>query len=156
MARRNWSSPSWQMEVGLNHAPAYEVSGRPYASGALEAVDDQCVLNFPYVTRWVEIINEGSGSVQVGFGPNAFVPDNNNYFTVPSGSSSGRLELKINRLYILGGDNAAAATAGTSVVAGLTSISPSKVNIASGSASNELGEESTVSISWSGSYSGVS
>ena len=75
MASRNWSSPSWQMEVGLNHAPAYEVSGRPYASGGINPVDDQCVVNFPFVTRWVEIINDGSASLKVGFGPHAF--DNN-------------------------------------------------------------------------------
>ena len=165
MANRNWSSPSWKMEVGLNHAPAYEVSGRPYASGAINAVEVQCVINFPYVTRWIEVVNDSSASLKVGWGPNAFAVDNNNYFTIPTGSTSGRLELKVNRLYLSGGIHppgtgmaAAEVTmnGGTSVVAGLTSIAPDKVNMASGSATNVLGEESTVSINWSGSYSGVS
>ena len=164
MASRNWSSPSWQMEVGLNHAPAYEVSGRPYASGGINPVDDQCVVNFPFVTRWVEIINDGSASLKVGFGPHAFDNNVNNYFTVRSGSTSGRLELKVNRLYLSGGSHppkrgfhtlASSEPLGTSVVAGLTSIRADKVNIASGSASNVLGEDSTVSINWSGSYAGV-
>ena len=164
MAVKNWSSPSWKMEVGLNHAPAYEVSGRPYASGGIDAVDFQCVVNFPFVTRWVEVINDGSSSLKVGFGPHAFDNSVNNYFTVPSASSSGRLEMKVNRLYLSGGSHppkghfhvlGSQQELGASVVAGLTSIGSDKVNIASGSATNVLGEESTVSLNWSGSYSGV-
>jgi len=159
MANRNWSSPSWKMEVGLNHAPAYEVSGRPYASGGIDAATDQQVVNFPYVTRWVQVINHSSLPVKVGWGPNAFDPAINNYFTIPSGSSTERLEVKVNRLYVSGGVAPHAVGAGgqlgISVVAGLTSIAPDKVNMASGSATNVLGEESTVSINWSGSYAGV-
>ena len=57
----NWSDPSWRMDVGINHTPAYEVSGRPFASGNINAVDEQQVVNFPYVTRWVQVTNPSTG-----------------------------------------------------------------------------------------------
>lgn len=151
----NWSDPSWKMRVGVNHTPAYQVSGRPFASGNIDAVDDQQVVNFPYVTRWVQVINHGSSSVNVGFGPNAFIPDNNNFFTIASGSKSDRLEVKVSRIYVLGGDNVKiGASEGISVVAGLTSIDVSQVNPPTGS-SDQWHLEPGNNISWSGSYNGV-
>ena len=42
----NWSDPSWKMDVGINHAPAFEVSGRPFASGSIVAIDEQQVVLF--------------------------------------------------------------------------------------------------------------
>ena len=156
----NRSDSSWKMRVGVNHTPAYQVSGRPFASGAMDAVEDQQVINFPYVTRWVEVVNDGSSSLKVGFGPHAFDPSNNNYFVIPSGSSS-RLEVKINRLYLSGGVHTQQASAsigggplGTSVVAGLTSIDASQVNAPTGS-KDQWHLEPGNNISWSGSYDGV-
>jgi hypothetical protein len=137
----NWSDPSWRMDVGINHTPAYEVSGRPFASGNINAVDEQQVVNFPYVTRWVQVTNPSTGSLQVGFSPTCFAADNSNYFIVPPGDTSGRLEVKVNRLYVKGGGGYILDT-DTTVVAGLTSISANKVDFSAG-------------ISWSGSYSGV-
>ena len=31
----NWSDPSWKMRVGVNHVPAFQTSGRPFASGGI-------------------------------------------------------------------------------------------------------------------------
>lgn len=152
----NWSDPSWKMRVGINHAPAYEVSGRPFASGGIDATADQQVVNFPYVTRWIQVINDGSGSVKVGFGPNGFLPDNKNYFVVHSGSASERLEVKVSRIYVKGGDDAGVVPSGSpiSVVAGLTSIDASQVNPPTGSR-DQWHLEPGNNISWSGSYNGV-
>ncbi len=137
----NWSDPSWKMDVGINHAPAFEVSGRPFASGSIVAIDEAQVVLFPYVTRWVQVTNPSTGSLRVGFSPTCFEPDNNNYFIVPPGETSGRLEVKINRIYVSGGGGIEIGT-DTTVVAGLTSIDSDKVNFAEG-------------LSWSGSYNGV-
>tara|TARA_B100000131_G_scaffold228025_2_gene219725 strand:- start:2680 stop:3126 length:447 start_codon:yes stop_codon:yes gene_type:complete len=147
------------MRVGVNHAPAYQVSGRPFASGGIDAVEAQRVVNFPYVTRWIKIINNGSGSAKVGFGPNAFDPAINNYFVIPSGSTSERLEVKVSRIYLSGSDHTASVGSitnemGLSVVAGLTSIDPSQVNPHTGS-KNEWQLEPGNNISWSGSYDGI-
>ena len=155
----NWSDPSWQMKVGVNHAPAYQVSGRPFASGGIDAVDQApVVVNFPYVTRWIEVINNGSGSAKVGFGPHAFTDANNNFFVIPSGSTSGRLEVKVSRIYLSGSDHPTSADAenrnmGLSVVAGLTSIDPHRVNFPTGSRDQHHLDQNA--ISWSGSYDGI-
>jgi len=143
------------MRVGINHAPAYQVSGRPFPTGGIDARATQQVVNFPYVTRWIEVINDGSGSVKVGFGPNAFIPDNKSYFIVPSGSSSGRMEVKVSRLYVQDGDDAGVVPSGSpiSVVAGLTSIDPHRVNFPTGS--RDQWHLDTNAISWSGSYTGI-
>ena len=151
----NWKDPSWQMRVGINHVPAFQTSGRPFASGGIDAHADQQVVNFPYVTRWIQVVNDGSGSVKVGFGPNAFVTDNKNYFTVPSGSTSDRMEVKVSRIYVKGGDQTTlvASASPISVVAGLTSIGSDKVNFPTGS--KDQWHLDSNGISWAGSYNGV-
>ena len=155
----NWKDPSWNMRVGINHVPAFQTSGRPFASGGIDACDQApVVVNFPYVTRWIEVINNGSGSAKVGFGPHAFTDANNNFFVIPSGSTSGRLEVKVNRIYLSGSDHTASAGAensnmGLSVVAGLTSIHSDKVNFPTGS--RDQWHLDSNAISWSGSYDGI-
>ena len=57
---------AWKIEVGLNNVPAYQVSGRPYASGGINATTPTYVT-FPYVTRWVYVINHGAVACKVGF-----------------------------------------------------------------------------------------
>ena len=133
---------SWHMEVGVNNVPSYQVSGTPFASGSINAAPGAGTtaveVPFPQVTRWVQVINHGTGSVRVGFSKNG--TEGRQYFRVhASGSapgsgqspSSGRLELKVSELWLLGSDN-------VDVVAGLTSIAPARLNTDSGT-------------SWSGS-----
>lgn len=124
---------SYEAQVGINHVPAYQVSGVPFASGNLNATSGTRIL-FPYVTRWVEVVNTGNAILKVGFSQNGV--SGTNYFEVPVSGSSGRLEVKVSEIYLNGG-----AAGGTSVVAGLTGILPKRLNTASGT-------------SWSGS-SGV-
>jgi len=123
MAKGKNFTPSWHMEVGMNHTPAYQVSGIPFASGGIDATGTTQELPFPYVTRWVEVYNNGATALKVGFSKNGIdAPGAVNYFLLPGAGSSGRLELKISRLYLNGGN------VGTvSVVAGLTSIRPQKI-----------------------------
>ena len=113
---------SWHMEVGLNHVPAYQVSGVPYASGSIDAkVGDTAVeITFPHVTRWVKIINnDTTSSCKVGFSANGLA--DKQYFTVGEAvdgnqpSSSERLELKVSKLFLTGSTN-------IDIVAGLTTI----------------------------------
>jgi hypothetical protein len=129
---------AWQREVGLNHTPAYEVSGQPFAQGNVNATDATRVV-FPYVTRWVQVSNHGTTAVKVGF--SEIGVSGSNYFRVHgtdadanSAPQSVRLELKVSEIWLYGSD-------AVDVVAGLTSISPGKTSTDSGA-------------SWSGS-SGV-
>ena len=133
---------SWEMEVGLNNVPAYQVSGRPFASGGINcapAVGPQ-VVEFPYVTRWISIINNDvSNDVKVGFSEAGV--NGSNFFTVPNLggapgllASSTPLELKVSQIWISGSTD-------VDIVAGLTTIRPERTKTSAGS-------------SWSGS-SGV-
>lgn len=124
---------SYKSEVGINHVPAYQVSGVPFASGNLDATSG-LQITFPYVSRWFEVINTSNTVLKVGFSQLGVT--GTNYFEVPISGSSGRLEVKVSEIYLNGG-----ADGKTSVVAGLTGILPQRLNTSSGT-------------SWSGS-SGV-
>ena len=131
---------SYQANVGLNHVPAYQVSGQPFATGSITAnpvTGDVVKVEFPYVTRWVKIVaitGSANTHLRVGFSENGVKGDN--YFRYLAGNNfnheggpSAPLELKVSELYFLG-DNG--ATVEFDVVAGLTSIPSSRTTTDSG------------------------
>ena len=130
---------AWQREVGLNHTPAYQVSGQPFASGSINC-STPVRIAFPYVTRWFEVKNHDiNNQVKVAFSEAGLSGDN--HFTVSkNGGAPGLwagtrpLELKVSEIWISGSTQ-------VDVIAGITSISPGKTSTDSGA-------------SWSGS-SGV-
>lgn len=111
--------------AGLNNVGSYQVSGIPYA-----ATPSTTSIDFPYVTRWVNIINSGSSDVEVGFSSNGLAGDDK--FVVRGDSETGPLELKITQLHF-------STTTGVSVVAGLTNLPVSRVDNISPSGSNWSG-----------------
>ena len=118
---------SWQAEVGINHVPAYQVSGRPYATGNINASSTTSVT-FPYVTRWFQVINKTSTPLKVGF--SELGVDGTNYFTVDASGSAGYgvsepLEIKITQLWLNGGN-------GVDVVAGLTTVPAQRTETSTG------------------------
>ena len=145
---------SWKMDVGVNHVPAYQVSGRPFASGNIDAqAPSGSKVDFPTVTRWIYIVNHDSNATcRVGFsqlgvngaGP-ALTPGGgaagtaNYWFLVNSASTSQRLELKVSEIWLSGSEN-------VDVIAGLTSIQP--VRVSSGSSADPSDGSYP---SWSGS-----
>ena len=50
---------SYRADVGLNHVPAYQVSGRPFATGSVD-VTTATKVDFPYLTRWFQSLNLAS------------------------------------------------------------------------------------------------
>ncbi len=122
---------SWKVEVGINNVPAYQVSGRPFASASV--IYDQVaarVVEFPYVTRWFQVINKSTSVLRIGFSAAGVVgaqttgAGDKYYLTVDASGSNGYgkstvYETKISNLWLYGN----IATAGTcDVVAGLTTI----------------------------------
>lgn len=112
---------SYQANVGLNHVPAYQVSGQPFASGSINATT-ATKIEFPYVTRWIYVVNRGAADVRVGFSQAGV--EGTNYFVIGQSSggthqSSQRLELKVSELWISG-------SGVVDVVAGMTSIPSSR------------------------------
>ena len=125
---------SWNTGVGLHHVGAYQVSGKPFASGSIDCKDEGAPVevSFPYLTRWFQVINKGSDDVKVGFS-SLGITANNNFFTVAKAyndangavGDSGRLELKVAAIFISGSDN-------VDVVAGLTNIDTVRVSGSTG------------------------
>jgi len=60
-------SVSWKMEAGLNHVPAYQASGKPYCSGAINGSNavGATYVTFPSVTRWVVVVNNDASNAAV-------------------------------------------------------------------------------------------
>ena len=129
---------SYQANVGLNHTPAYQVSGQPFASGSIDGTTGTAVrIQFPYVTRWVQITNhDGSNEITASFSQAGL--SGGNHFKIHEAESSGKasgyspvLELKVSEMWFTG-------SADFDVIAGLTSIPASRTTTADGT-------------SWSGS-----
>lgn len=125
--------------VGLHNVGSYQVSGKPWASGSLDAsTSEGLTLTFPMVTSWVQVTNNSGPELKVGFSRQGVI-SGSNFLVVPSGSTVGPLDVKITRLYLSGGTDG-----NTSVMAGLTFIG-------TGSVDNASVSPSTPYISWSGS-----
>jgi hypothetical protein len=124
---------SYQANVGLNHTPAYQVSGQPYATSSIDATNAASV-SFPYVSRWFQVINKTSSPLRLGFSSHGV--DGTNFFSVDASGSSGYgtseiLELKVSEVWLSGSSD-------VDVVAGLTSIPGKRTTTSTGT-------------SWSGS-----
>ncbi len=127
--------------VGLGNAASYQVSGRPYASGSIDARTAQHI-NFPSVTRWVQVHNSGSQPLRVGFSERGVSNDantTNNFLEVPGDSTIGPLELKLSQVWLSGG-----VDGGTSVCAGLTYIQTDNID-------NPGKSPSAGHVNWTGS-----
>jgi hypothetical protein len=117
----NMTAISWRTGVGVNHVGAYQVSGRPFATGSCMA-SSSLRVDLPKISRWVQIINRDPlNSCQVGFSLHGVEGTEKNYFftvppPAPGGATSSEVyELKISQVHLKG--------AGTvDVVAGLTNI----------------------------------
>jgi len=129
--------------AGLGNVGSYQVSGIPYATGSLcpHGIITGIPINFPYVTRWVEVMNhDPANPLFVGFSSNGINQANaNNYFIeLPPTQvgfpvvSTGKMDLKLSQIWISGsGIN----TCG--VFAGLTNLPVARIN--------------NVAINWTGS-----
>ena len=123
------TSMSWQAEVGINHTPAYQVSGRPFASASVNCDTTARVVRLPYVSRWFQVFNRGETDLRVGFSALGVAGTNYNYYlTVPPSGSGGFgksdiYEMKVSNIWLY------AAQAGTcDIVAGLTTIPPHRTS----------------------------
>lgn len=120
---------TWNLEPGLNHVGAYQVSGTPWASGSIDGKHGNrpggYEVVFPYVTRWFQITAGSSGgNLKIAFSLSGMT-GSSNYFTVKDGTHSGPLELKVSSIWVSGSTN-------IDIVAGLTSIPTGRTATESG------------------------
>jgi hypothetical protein len=130
--------------AGLQNVGSYQVSGIPYATGSVcpNGAIKGLGVTFPYVTRWVEVMNyDTTYPLFVGFSSNGIREDSaNNYFIkLPAATSevpvisTGKMEMKLSQIWVSG-----SGTNTCGVVAGLTNLPVSRLNNAN-------------KINWSGS-----
>ena len=120
---------NFQYKAGLHNVGSYQVSGKPFATGSIDCLDDTrdpVRVKFPSVTSWVVVTNSDSGTaspqLRVGFSENGVTGhDDNSFLEVSGGVTSPRLELKLSELWLSGSVNC-------SVMAGLTFIGIDAVN----------------------------
>ena len=124
--------------AGLGNAASYQVSGKPFASGSIDASGGAPEkISFPSVTRWVIVQNHDEvNDLVCAFSQNGLPSAGGiNFFTFESAGSkntvtvhSQRLELKVTEMWFEGSDN-------FDVIAGLTGIPTTEIeNNWSGSA----------------------
>jgi len=140
---------------GLGNAASYQVSGKPFVTGAISPVNGTVQIDFPAVTRWVMVRNIGAASVFIGFSEagvdNAIGADNFYWEVDPTSPDRagifGPVDLKLTQLFVSG---SRVDSKSLFVMAGLTGIPNGNLNTVSGSIV-QLGGAGIQGPNWSGS-----
>ena len=129
--------PNYRYDTGLGNVGSYQVSGKPFLSGGIDADQNKATnkslkVSFPSVTRWIYIMNHDSDSnCKIGFSEAGLAGDN--FLRVPSGSQgSVRLEVKVEEIWLTGSTS-------VDIMAGLTGIDTNRITNSSISGSNWSG-----------------
>jgi len=102
-------------KAGQQSVAEYMASGLPYATQSTAVAGTPAKIEFPFVTKFFTVKNNGSGDIFVGFTENGVLSTNR--FSIPeSGSFSG--DIRVMDLFI----EASAGTGSFEVIAGLTGI----------------------------------
>jgi len=133
---------SWKLAPGLNHVGAYQVSGRPFLSGACVAPVSGAtglVIHFPYVTKWFQIepvqAVPGVGSLRVAFSENGLHEKGGYYVNIhPSSSFCRPIDMKVSEIWVM--SEAAGSTFTFDLMAGLTNIPVGSTNTANSASAN--------------------
>ena len=116
-------------KVGLHNVGSYQVSGKPWVTGAIDlsAFEDQSPLKltFPFVTNWVVVSNNATTAtetVKIGFSGQGLVNENLYFEVVGAGGISPKLEVKATQLFLTG------SSTNVSIMAGLTFIDTNTID----------------------------
>ena len=136
----------WSKSMGPNFVPAYQVSGVPYVTGSAtttSVTNTPQVVNFPQATRFFCITNTNSSkTLRVGFteyGINgtsqvrpgvAGNPYTANWFEVPAGKMSPRLEIRCKQLWFRAVDGS--NPTGFTLIAGLSAVDSDQFPVLTG------------------------
>lgn len=116
-----------KLQNGLGNSAAYQVSGKPFASGSITVPSknsgDVAKIEFPYVTTWFSVCNRGNHHVRLGFSELGVT--GSNYYCIHEDNHPtwNRFDLKVTEIYLV------SENSGTEVdvIAGLTSIHTSSI-----------------------------
>jgi len=111
-------------QAGLGSVGSYQMSGIPFATASVTVPvnsADPLKIQFPYVTKFVTVINTGSvttPNLRVGFSALGTSGSGTNYFTLGFGESYTG-EWRIEDLFLISNTTAQSSA---SIIAGLTPI----------------------------------
>lgn len=117
--------------VGEHYTPAYQISSVPFITSSVISNGEVHRYEFPYVTRFVNVLNRGTGSdeICVSFSENGLKPSVGNFNTLDKGFSMGG-EFRTTTLFV-------SCSSGTNVkynlLCGLTSIPADRFLLLTGS-----------------------
>ena len=112
----------YKYQSGLWQAGSYQASGKPFASGSIDATSGASIT-FPFVTRWVQIYNNDPDHMTVALScsySERGLNTTHNYFVIDGPGTSGRLEVKCGEMFFSGSTT-------FSIVAGLTDIETNQI-----------------------------
>jgi|SaaInlStandDraft_2_1057019.scaffolds.fasta_scaffold204275_1 hypothetical protein len=125
--------------AGLNNVGSYQVSGIPFATGSLSAIDGTALeVTFPYVTQWITFVNHDSGGtnhLEVGFSSIGLAGSNSFRVGPQSGNEHTQnltINVKVSSVFLTGSGD-------FDIVAGLTNIPIARVDNIGVSGSNWSG-----------------
>ena len=106
---------------GEYNVSAYQMSALPYVTSSIISQGEVHRYDFPFVTRFIDVLNRGSGptdAIAIGFTENGIRSDVGNYITLDRGVSVNE-ELRTTTLFVScsSGSNVA-----YQVLCGLTTI----------------------------------
>ncbi len=126
----NWPKPHH------NSAAEFSVSGWPYVTSSSTVANQAFVVNFPFVTQWVQVKNLDSGmgqDIRFGFTENGV--NNGNYYRLSGGTTIAAtsliMNIKCTQLWFRGVDITKAIP--FNVIAGLTNVPAGDFPVISGS-----------------------
>ena len=104
---------------GLGNMGAYQVSGKPFASGGHSVSNSaNTTIQFPFVTQWVQVSNCGSSNLIVAFVATSLT-SGDAFFVLEPNQVSPPLQVKVTEISLRGDTGTVDPV---SVTAGLTGI----------------------------------
>ena len=104
--------------TSLRSVGPYQVSGRPWVKGGINANGAAVKIELPFVSRWIVISNDSATTAQLSFAADGGGVADGFYLEILPNSTSPRLEIKCVEFFLDGGADATCL----SVMAGLTNI----------------------------------
>jgi hypothetical protein len=93
-------SINWQQN-GEYYTPAYQTSALPYVTSSIISIGEVHKYEFPYVTRFIDVCNRGSGpndTIAIGFTENGIL-NSGNYVSLDRNASVNE-EIRTVVLYV--------------------------------------------------------
>jgi hypothetical protein len=113
-------------KIGFASVQAFAVSALPWVTSSYIAAQSIVEVNFPNVTKFVLLKNDGPNPIHLGFTRNGLKPSSGNFLTL-SANESFSFDIRVRDVFLSG------SLTNYELIAGLTMISRSEMPVLTGS-----------------------